>query len=426
MRLIATLGLIFASVFLSGEKCLSQIAEGQGKFVGCAVSLPIPQSFLTYWNQVTPADEGKFGRVASLSADTSLWIWSSLDQIYDFALIDSIPFKEHNLVWGQEQPSWIGSLDSSDQYQDVVNWIRLCGERYPKTAMVDVVNEPLHDTPQASQSPVPYYNALGGAGSTGWDWVITAFTLARKYFPNAKLLINEYYILNSDPSDPYASVYKYVNIINLLKQRNLIDGIGCEMHFLEQQDSSVLRANLDILAATGVPIYITEYTINESSDVAQLSIIENQFPVFWKHPAVKGITFFGYIQGQVWNRTPNCFLIYSNGSVRPALTWLMNYVAENPTGIKKTILPSSPTLDQNFPDPFNPTTVIRYQLSATSRVSLKVYDVLGREIETLVDERETPGTHSVSFDAAKFPSGVYFYRLVTGNFNEVKKLVLIK
>jgi len=73
------------------------------------------------------------------------------------------------------------------------------------------------------------------------------------------------------------------------------------------------------------------------------------------------------------------------------------------------------TLKQNFPNPFNPTTTIDYTLPASSRVLLKVYDVLGREIRTLVDERQIAGDHSVKLDGSNLASGVYFYRLQRGH-----------
>jgi ligand-binding sensor domain-containing protein len=93
---------------------------------------------------------------------------------------------------------------------------------------------------------------------------------------------------------------------------------------------------------------------------------------------------------------------------------------------QNTEIPSSFNLYQNYPNPFNPTTVISYQLSAVSNVTLKVYDVLGREVETLVNEKESEGAHSVNFNASTLPSGVYFYRLAAGDYVETKKMVLIK
>ncbi len=84
------------------------------------------------------------------------------------------------------------------------------------------------------------------------------------------------------------------------------------------------------------------------------------------------------------------------------------------------------SLSQNYPNPFNPTTAISYELSANGYVSLKIFDVLGREIKTLVSERQTAGKHSVTLDASGLPSGVYFYRLQAGTYSETKKLLLLK
>ncbi len=96
--------------------------------------------------------------------------------------------------------------------------------------------------------------------------------------------------------------------------------------------------------------------------------------------------------------------------------------------VENTVNPSpmSYSLDQNYPNPFNPTTVIHYQLPASSQVSLKVYDVLGREVASLVDARENAGAYSVTFDGNNLASGVYFYRLQAGDFSAMKKLMLVK
>lgn len=90
------------------------------------------------------------------------------------------------------------------------------------------------------------------------------------------------------------------------------------------------------------------------------------------------------------------------------------------------ISPSDFTLFQNYPNPFNPSTVISYQLSAFSNVVLKVYDVLGNEVATLVNKEKSPGNYKVHWNASEFASGLYFYKLQAGQFSSVKKLILIK
>lgn len=89
-------------------------------------------------------------------------------------------------------------------------------------------------------------------------------------------------------------------------------------------------------------------------------------------------------------------------------------------------LPESFKLLQNYPNPFNPTTTIRYRLPAAARVTMKVYDILGREVATLVDRRVSAGEHSVRFDASHLASGIYIYQLKAGNITQTKSMTLIK
>ena len=97
------------------------------------------------------------------------------------------------------------------------------------------------------------------------------------------------------------------------------------------------------------------------------------------------------------------------------------------TGIKhEDLQPSAFALSQNYPNPFNPTTTIGYDVPKRSLVTVVVYDILGRLVETLVDEEKQPGHYEATFNASGLPSGVYFYRLQAGSFIESRKLVLLK
>jgi xylan 1,4-beta-xylosidase len=114
------------------------------------------------------------------------------------------------------------------------------------------------------------------------------------------------------------------------------------------------------------------------------------------------------------------------------LQWL-NFIGEprSPTSVgdpRTGELPKHFELEQNYPNPFNPGTVISYQLPSASNVSLKVYDILGREVETLVDKCEQPGNYTLQLSdfSARRSSGVYFYTLRAGNFVQTKTMVLIK
>ncbi|MBU0472967.1 MAG: CotH kinase family protein [Bacteroidetes bacterium] len=91
-----------------------------------------------------------------------------------------------------------------------------------------------------------------------------------------------------------------------------------------------------------------------------------------------------------------------------------------------TSIPQNYSLSQNYPNPFNPSTVISYRLPVASKITLKVYDVLGREVASLVNKVQPAGNYSITWDASQNTSGVYFYRMQTGIFNKTKKLVLMK
>jgi endo-1,4-beta-xylanase len=415
-----------SSLFWTGPP----IADGDEKFLGNAYGDIVDNVFKNYWNQLTPGNAGKWGSVAS-SQDTTKWNWSGLDWAYNYAVNNNMIFKYHTLIWGAQQPSWISGLDSTQQAKYIETWIRMVGQRYPKIDFVDVVNEPLagHNPPDGGNDRANYKNALGGNGQTGYDWVIKSFELARKYLPDAKLLLNDYGIINDNNATT-----SYLKIINLLKDRGLIDGIGVQGHRFEFEstDISTLNNNLNKLAATGLPIYISEFdlgNLNDSgtpNDNTQLNLYKKIFPVVWKHKGVKGITLWGYLENQMWQTT--CYLVHANGKARPALEWLAQYIKDNPTGVEEeeNILPSSFELGQNYPNPFNPTTKINYSIVQTSEVKLTVYDILGREVRILVNNVQSPGLYTVTFNANDLASGVYFYRLKAGNFYATKKLMLIK
>ena len=88
--------------------------------------------------------------------------------------------------------------------------------------------------------------------------------------------------------------------------------------------------------------------------------------------------------------------------------------------------PAKYSLEQNYPNPFNPSTVIEYQIPAESRVSLKVFDVLGREVKTIVDKNQSAGKYKINFNAGRLSNGIYYYRLTSGNFVKTKKMIVLK
>jgi endo-1,4-beta-xylanase len=301
------------------------MATGKDKFVGSAHSAAQNRNFTAYWNQVTPENGGKWGTV---EGTRDVMNWTEAHAAYDLARANGFKFKWHALVWGNQQPAWIENLPPQEQLQEIEEWFAAIAAEFPDLEQIDVVNEPLHDPPCSPGSGGGNYcNALGGAGITGWDWVIKAFELARQYFPHAQLLLNDYSITN----DGNATT-QYLEIIKLLQDRGLIDAIGDQGHAFSTTEPAPMpnhRANLDRLAATGLPIYITELDIDGNDDAVQLASYQRIFPVFWEHPAVKGITLWGFNRGH-WRTAQGAWLAYDNGAERPALQWLQAYVKNTP------------------------------------------------------------------------------------------------
>jgi hypothetical protein len=116
--------------------------------------------------------------------------------------------------------------------------------------------------------------------------------------------------------------------------------------------------------------------------------------------------------------------IFSNGH----FFWSDSFTVSVPTGIaeNEANLPLEYALTQNYPNPFNPSTKIKYSIPQSSNVVIKVFDILGNEIETLVNEEKSIGNYEVQFDATNLPSAIYFYQLQAGNFVETKKMVLLR
>jgi endo-1,4-beta-xylanase len=283
------------------------------KFVGnITTSGQVRSDFAGMWNQITPENEGKWGSVESVRDEMN---WSGVDRAHTYARQHGILFKQHTFVWGSQQPSWLNGLSATEQAQEVEEWIRLFCERYPDVAMIDVVNEPPPHT-----TPV-YMNALGGAGASGYDWIVQAFKWSRKYCPKAILILNDYNTI-----EYAADNTRFINIAKAVKQAGApIDAVGAQAHDAYKLSTASVQQLLDKLANdTGLPVYVTEYDINLSNDAQQRQVMESQFTMFWRNKNVKGITLWGYVSGSTW--LANTGLMSSGGTRRPALDWLLTFL----------------------------------------------------------------------------------------------------
>jgi endo-1,4-beta-xylanase len=266
--------------------------------------------FATYWNQITPENAGKWGSVQPSIGGA--FNWRTLDAIYDYTVQHNIIFKEHNFIWGNQQPGNSGSATEAN----VRSWMTEFCTRYPNTRLIDVVNEPPpHTTPA-------YANAIGGGTNGSWQWIINAFKWAREACPNAILLLNDYNNIEWSGDNT-----RFLGIVSTIKAGGApIDAIGAQAHDLDYGGNitPVTVSNLLRKLATdsALPIYITEMDISTTDDNQQLQMYQQYFPLFRDSGYVRGITIWGWIYGRTWAPAPNSGLI-RNGSPRPAMTWLM-------------------------------------------------------------------------------------------------------
>ena len=322
------------------------------KFLGSISEFTRPL-FNQYFNQITPENGGKWG-VAAGTTRTAAMRWGQLDTAYNHAVANNMKFNFHVLLWGNQQPTWMATLPPGEQLAEIKKWYAAVAERYPKIEWLQVVNEPTWDPPDGTTpknaganfaSSGNYVQALGGAGETGYDWIRTAFRLAKQYFPNTKLMLNDVAITGQT-----ASTDEYLKIINILKAENLIDVVGLQAHAFEfipnnpnvpsipghpyepVTDMRVHKTNLDRLAATGIPIQITELDLDGFAvngvpgDEMQLSYYRNVVPTFWEHPRVEGVTLWGWRQPNHWRNAQNAPIVLANDTPKPAALWLYNYV----------------------------------------------------------------------------------------------------
>jgi endo-1,4-beta-xylanase len=303
-------------------------AASREKFLGNIWSPAQIQDFTMYWDQVTPENAGKWGPMAPSRDRIN---WAPIDAAYTLAKENGFPFRFHVLVWGNQQPTWMASLPVEEQKAEIRRRFEMIAARYPGIDYIEVVNEPLHDPPRArnenDNASGNYIEALGGDGETGWDWVRNAFRLARETFPiTTKLVLNDYNIVNSQEATE-----RYLGLVRILQNENLIDVIAFQAHaFTTTAPSDTIRANLDRLAAAGLPLMITELDIDGPTDEVQLAQYQRIFPILWEHPSVIGVTFWGWRPG-MWRGNQGANLVNADGTHKPAFDWLLQYTGRTPT-----------------------------------------------------------------------------------------------
>jgi len=408
----------------------------KGKYVGNILkndpNFMHDSNFNTYWNAVTAENATKWG---VLERNRNSMNWTVADRTYNHAKNNHLPYRYHVLAWGSQYPSWIEDLTPEEFQAAMEELMASVSERYPLMDQVEVLNEPMVKNTWNRQEHAPgtplFREGLGGAGETGYDWAVWLFEKAREYFPNSKLVLNDFEMETNQ-----AGVNELLDMIKVLRDRNLIDGFGTQAHTFNvdrTHENRILHA-LNQMATSGLPVYVTELdlkgTANPPTEASQLASYQRAFPVYWNHPAVAGITLWGYVQGAIWQ--PDAYLLTTSGTERAALTWLKEYLADRPdvgfpccpveTGVNT--IPGPKAVIQQvtlYPNPLNKGSLFVHleEIPATG-VSISVFNPLGQ----VILNRSFGPAIQYEIDLHNSGSGLYLVRVAIENKVITRRLLV--
>ncbi|MBR4921610.1 MAG: endo-1,4-beta-xylanase [Prevotella sp.] len=325
--------LLLLGICLFVSKANAQLSSNPDKFLGnITTSGQIDygkEKYYELWNQITPENEGKWGSIEGWTG------WPACTNIYNYAKEHNIPMKYHALVWGAQYPDRIASLSVEDRYQAIVKWFDDVQKHYPDLPLIDVVNEAVwtnESNPHQPGNPM-MREALGGKGKTGYDWLIKAFEMAHERWPNAILIYNDYNSLLWQDN-------QYIDLVRALRDAGApIDAYGCQAHELKGLSLEGLRnADKKLQDALKMPMYVSEYDIQETNDDKQLTDYRNHIKYFWENDYCAGITLWGYVYGHTWNENTSG-IIKEDGTDRKAMTWLREYMASDDAKNAKSPFP---------------------------------------------------------------------------------------
>ncbi|RNI22697.1 endo-1,4-beta-xylanase [Rufibacter latericius] len=389
----------------------------KGKYLGNIIAGSVPGNYMNLWNGITAENNTKWGVLEPTRDNMN---WTGADVAYNHAKDNYLPFRYHVFAWGSQFPTWAINannnllLNPADFQAEMEELMAAVAARYPNGIdQIDVLNENLRTHAPATSA---FREGLGGNGATGHDWIVWLFTKARQYFPNSKLILNDYGLEN-DPS----AINLQLEVIKVLRDRNLIDGFGTQAHEfnINSLSATQLKSALDLMDNAGVPIYVTELDISGNDNV-QKTRYETLFPVYWEHPAVAGVTLWGYEAGKTWKQDTQ--LQNGSGSDRPALTWLKQYLNGRPdvgypfctqestvTGIEDELKNG---LASVYPNPFQRA----FTYETTGRFTYQLFSSTGALLE------EGSATAKVTL-GDKLPRGMYILKVAQRDQQKAFKLI---
>ena len=355
------------------------MAENAAKFVGnITTNGQVRADFGTYWNQITAENECKW---ASIEGQRGKYNFNGCRNAYKWAKENGGHFKFHALVWGSQYPNWLGSLSVDDTKKAIEDWFDAVQKEFPDLEMIDVVNEAIRTGQgqyHSGYTNTKIIQALGGDNNGDYQFVTTAFQMARKRWPNAILIYNDYNTVQWN-------VDQGINLVKTIKKNGApIDGYGLQAHDMMSQGGgaggtggggtclniNTLKSTVQkIYDQTQVPLFISEYDIASMDDNIQKQCYEEQISYFMESEFVAGITIWGYVFGSTWLKCGSdqeqdkkgCSgIIRSNGEERAAMKWLKQYLAEN-QGVNETGLATG-VLTPVEPEPQTPFKGVAYDL----------------------------------------------------------------
>ncbi len=344
------------------------LADGAAKFVGnITQSNSVGSDFTALWNQATAENGCKWG---SVEGTRGRYNWGACDAAYNWAKQNGGHFKFHALVWGSQYPNWLNGLSTDETKKAITAWFDAVKEHYPDLEMIDVVNEAIRTGNNSYHSPYGKNNniipALGGDNGGNYQFVTTAFKMARERWPKAILIYNDYNTVqwNKDQG---------IQLIQTIKKNGApVDAYGLQAHDMMSQGGGAggtggggVCLNINTLKSitkeiwdkTQTPMFISEYDIATTDDNIQKQCYSEQISHFMENEHIAGITIWGYIYGHTWlncNGTASgCSGIVKNGQDRAALKWMREYLKSNKgvntTGLKTGVLtPVEPVPQEPF------------------------------------------------------------------------------
>jgi GH35 family endo-1,4-beta-xylanase len=321
-------------VTVGSEAVVSRgLSAGKGKYLGNIVGYGGTRSdFLQLWNGVTAENQSKWGSIEQTRDNMN---WPGSDEVYNFAEDNHLMYRYHAIAWGSQYPNWIEGLSSDETAfkGEVEEYMAGMAERYDYIDQIDVLNENMYLNTwngQEHAAGTPYFReGLGGGGETGYDWAVWLFEKAREYFPNSKLVLNDFELENNPNG-----IREMLDLVEVLRDRGLIDGFGTQAHTFNvdpmADDPELLTERITLMASGGVPVYVTELDLagKNNTEASQLHSYQQLFPVYWEHPDVAGITLWGYVEGSTWKNGTG--LLNADGTKKSAMVWLEEYMAAQP------------------------------------------------------------------------------------------------